>query len=439
MIMCFKILINLLNRFQKSKTLKSSICAVSIESLYTNIPVFETIDIILRKIFPNGSETHYGFDRIEFEKLLKLALSDSFFRFDGKIFKQMDGLSMGAPLSPIIANIFLCEFEVNALQQCDALITPQFYRRFLDDTFILFESSDQSQSFFEFFNGIHQNIRFTYEGESNLKLSFLDLNIVNSDNSFITSIFRKPTFSGKATNYFSFIFDRYKISAIKTLLYRAFELSSTPYLFHEEVGFLKKYFCNNNFPARLFAKTVQKFLSEKLDFRLRADTVPKCDIYFELPFIGKKSENMIQELRILITDHYPQIKPSFYFRSTRKIRSFFPLKDKTPMMMNSGVIYKYTCDCTQSYIGSTATNLYIRVCQHLGISSRTKENLKKPVNSSIREHCSKKCKTSVKTENFSILDQYPEDHSLRILESIYIKKLNPSINECNAAVPLYIV
>ena len=148
---------------------------------------------------------------------------------------------------------------------------------------------------------------------------------------------------------------------------------------------------------------------------------------------------MIQELRILITDDYPQIKPSFYFRSTRKIRSFFALKDKTPMMMNSGVIYKYTCDCTQSYIGSTATNLYIRVCQHLGISSRTKENLKKPVNSSIREHCSKKCKTSVKTENFSILDQYPEDHSLRILESIYIKKLNPSINECNAAVSLYIV
>ena len=200
----------------------------------------------------------------------------------------MDGLSMGAPLSPIIANIFLCEFEANALQQCDAQITPQFYRRFLDDTFILFESSDQSQSFFEFFNGIYQNIRFTYEGESNLKLSFLDLNIVKSENSFITSIFRKPTFSGKATNYFSFIFDRYKISAIKTLLYRAFELSSTPYLFHEEVEFLKKYFCNNNFPARLFEKTVQKFLSEKLDFRLRSDTVPKCDIYFELPFIGKK-------------------------------------------------------------------------------------------------------------------------------------------------------
>ena len=377
-------------------------CSFDIESLYTNIPVSETIDIILNKLFPHPNKAYNGFKRLEFEKLLHLALDDSYFRFNGKIFKQKDGLSMGAPLSPIIANIFLCDFERRAFQQCDTWLIPRIYRRFLDDTFILFDNHDQSKTFFDFFNGFHQNINFTYENEINGKLSFLDINIVKDANSFITSIFRKPTFSGKGTNYFSFIYYRYKISGIKALLYRAYELSSTSDLFHKEVQFLKNYFFNNNFPARIFEKTVQKFLSDKLDFRVKVDTAPKLEIYFQLPFLGKVSENMIHELRKLIINHYPHVKPSFYFRSVRKIRSFFPLKDKTPIMMDSGVVYNYKCDCTQSYIGSTATNFYIRVCQHRGISFRTKEQLKTPTISSIREHCLKKCKISIKNKNFRL-------------------------------------
>ena len=409
-----------------------------IESLYTNVPVSETIDIILKKIFLDNVQTHFGFNRIEFQKLLNLALQDSYFRFNGRIFKQLEGLSMGAPLSPIIANIFLCDLEEKALQQCEARLRPHYYRRYLDDTFILFDSSDQSVSFFDFFNGIHPNIKFTCENESDHKLSFLDLNISKNENNFVTSIFRKQTFSGKGTNYFSFMFEGYKVSAITTLLYRAYEMSSTPCLFQKEVEFLKKYFYENNFPTIIFEKTLQKFLSYKLDYRIKIDTVCKMKIYFELPFIGRKSDNMKKELKSLITNHYPHIEPSFYFKSGRKIASFFPLKDKTPIMMESGVIYTYTCDCSQSYIGSTATNLYIRICQHRGISCRTKEMLKKPVNSSIRDHCSKICKISVNPDNFSIIDRYSRDYDLRILESIYIKKCTPSINECSTAVPLLI-
>ena len=161
-------------------------CSFDSESLYTNIPVSETIDIILNKNFPNPNETYNGFNRSEFEKLLHLALHDSYFRFNGKIFKQKDGFSMGAPLSQIIANIFLCDFEKRAFRQCDTWLIPRIYRRFLDDTFILFDNHDQSKTFFEFFNGFHQNINFTYENEINGKLSFRDINIVRDDNSFIT-------------------------------------------------------------------------------------------------------------------------------------------------------------------------------------------------------------------------------------------------------------
>ena len=247
---------------------------------------------------------------------------------------------MGAPLSPVIANIFLCEFETKAMQQCNLNTRPQFYRRFLDDTFLIFENLDVSKQFFAFLNDFHNNIRFTCENETNKKLSFLDISIQRTEEGFETSIFRKSSFSGKGTNYFSYIYEKYKISGIQALLYRAYELSSKPHFLHDEIDFLRKYFISNNYPSKIFNKCLEKFLSEKLDFRSTHFDVPKMKMYLELPYIGIKTEKMIRELRNMIFTYYPHVNPIFFFKCELKIRSLFPLKDKTPLLMNSGVIYK---------------------------------------------------------------------------------------------------
>ena len=54
-------------------------CSFDIKSLYTNVPVSETIDIIMEKIFTQDVKTHFGFTCKEFKKLLEMALKDSFF------------------------------------------------------------------------------------------------------------------------------------------------------------------------------------------------------------------------------------------------------------------------------------------------------------------------------------------------------------------------
>ena len=177
------------------------------------------IDLIVRKNFPTKTDLHDGFTRDEFANLLKMALQDSYFRFGGQIYKQLDGLSMGNPLSPVIANIFLCNFETEAINACDDRWKPQLYRRFLDDTFILFESLEQSRNFFKYINERHINVKFTVENEVNSQLAFLDITVSRMQNGFATSVYRKPTFSGKGTNFFSFIFEGYKVTAIKTLHY----------------------------------------------------------------------------------------------------------------------------------------------------------------------------------------------------------------------------
>ena len=77
--------------------------------------------------------------------------------------------------------------------------------------------------------------------------------------------------------------------------------------------------------------------------------------------------------------------------------------------------------------------------QELGRSFRTNNISANPSHSSIRAHCEGTCNTPVSSSGFSILDSAPDFVSLRILESLHIFKLNPSINDTNSSFPLYIV
>ena len=55
---------------------------------------------------------------------------------------------------------------------------------------------------------------FTIESELNNKISFLDVNFVLEQGKFITSFYRKPTFSGVFTHFDSVLPGTYKISMI---------------------------------------------------------------------------------------------------------------------------------------------------------------------------------------------------------------------------------
>ena len=54
------------------------------------------------------------------------------FQFDGKLYEEIDGVAMGSPLGPLMANAFLCSIK-EKLEQDNKL--PEFYRRYVDDTF----------------------------------------------------------------------------------------------------------------------------------------------------------------------------------------------------------------------------------------------------------------------------------------------------------------
>ena len=103
-------------------------------------------------------------------------------------------------------------------------IDGEIYRRFVDDTFLLFRSKDHVEKFRNYLTKQHKNIKFTSEIEENSSLSFLDIKISRENNKSVTSVYRKPTFRGVFTNFESFILDIYKRGLIETLLHRSFQI-----------------------------------------------------------------------------------------------------------------------------------------------------------------------------------------------------------------------
>ena len=86
------------------------ICSLEVASLFTNTPLEETIEICTNELLKE-SETVEGLSKTEFKEPLSLATKDSHFIFDGTLYKQIDGVTMGSPLSPTFSNAFLVYYE----------------------------------------------------------------------------------------------------------------------------------------------------------------------------------------------------------------------------------------------------------------------------------------------------------------------------------------
>ena len=387
----------------------------------------------------SGVTSVLGLSRALFKTLLEHAVLISFFVFNGELFQQTEGLGMGLPLGPTFANIFLCHHEKKWFSECPDSFRPVFYRRYIDDTFILFKHASNAQEFLRYLNSKHPSIIFTMEGEQNDKLSFLDCSISKNSNKFHSSVYRKETFTGLGISFFSFCSDRFKTNSIKTLLFRAYNICSDYGSLHKEFSFLRSFFCNNGFTESTFYLHVNKFLSHKFNPLPAVATVNQRKYYISLPYFGPQSVKLAKELGSLLSKYFVQIDFQIVLVNASTIGSVFRFKDVLPVGMRSSLVYKYSCaQCASEYIGSTIRTLGTRAAEHAGRSFRTGSLIAHLPHSSVRVHA-ESCGTSVSISNFTILGTAPNPQDLRILESLHIYKLKPSLNDMQSSFPLKIV
>ena len=178
--------------------------SLDVNSLFTNVPLDETIDICTQGLFESES-TVCGLNKKEITEMLSLTTKESIVLFDMGFYIQIDGVAMGSPLGLTLTSLFLCHHEKKWLNDCPNNFKPVFYKRYVDDIFVLFKKSEHLQLFVNYMNSKHKNILFSYETEKDGPMPFLDVNIFREKGKFLTNVYRKGTFTGVYTNFSSFI------------------------------------------------------------------------------------------------------------------------------------------------------------------------------------------------------------------------------------------
>ncbi|KAF2344599.1 hypothetical protein FHG87_024646, partial [Trinorchestia longiramus] len=121
------------------------------------------------------------------------------------------------------------------------------------------------------------------------------------------------------------------------------------------------------------------------------------------------------------------------------IGSFFSYKDKLPSTMQASLVYSYSCArCASEYVGMTTRALGARMAEHFGVSYRTGARLTSPSHSAVRDHA-ETCNTIPHSSHFKVVRAASSVLDLRILESLFIFKCKPSLNNQLSSYPLTII
>lgn len=397
-----------------------------VESLFTNIPTNETIEIILRRAFDNNEKTYYGLEKEDLKQLLVICTQNSHFQFNGEYFDQIDGVAMGSPLGPLFANIFMSEFERNHMNILKELGVVRWHR-YVDDIFATLKDKSSADEVLKFINTRHPNLKFTIEHEQNNKLPFLDTLVKRDRTRYTTTLYHKPTFTGVYLNWTSLTARRYKIGLIHCLLDRIWKICTEEKEKKSQIVKLKAILAKNDYPVDIVNKEIESFIEKRntttpieTDSSQLTKEKEKEKRYIVLPYVSNKVEGFAKRLKELVSSTYSKVDFNVAFKTPNEIGKLFPFKDRTLKREDQTlVVYKITCkECKQSYIGKTKRSLSTRIKEHQNTTS-----------SACFRHAQDNPGHHMDYDNVEILDSADSDFKLQIKELLHILKRKPALNK----------
>ena len=236
------------------------ITSFDVKALFTSVPVAPSIQKVKQKLQQDPTlpqRTSISIQQIT--TLLEFCLTNTYFLFQGKYFEQVQGATMGSPTSPLIANLFMEEFEVKALSTCP--YPPSLCLRFVDDTFVI-TKAEHSQALLHHINSQDPHIQFTMEPTQKGSLPFLDtLVTIEPNNTFSTTVYRRPTHTDHYLHWDSNHHITAKQSVYNTLAHRAKVVSSSQDTLDKELQHIKTALQSCQFPNWALNQWEHRFLS----------------------------------------------------------------------------------------------------------------------------------------------------------------------------------
>ena len=285
----------------------------------------------------------------------------------------------------------------------------------MDGTFVI-NKAEHSQDLLQHINSQDPHIQFTVEPTQQGSLPFLDtLVTIQPDNTFNTTVYRKPTHTDQYLHWDSNHHITAKQSVYNTLAHRAKTVSSTQENLNKELTHIKTALHCCQFPPWALNQWQHKFnqpqppaapaTSNNTNNNSSNNNKHKAAIV--VPYINKTAE----KFKRLCKSRGIQV----HFKGTNTLRTALGNpKDKDPKANQTGVIYHYQCphiNCTSSYIRESGRSL----------GERVKEHFKAPPPYIITGH-------PMDPNQFNIVHKEVNSQSRTIKEAMFICVQDPPLN-----------
>ena len=318
-----------------------------VESLFTNIPLKDTIDFICEEIYVHKKLEPICRKSI-FKKLLYKLTTESTFSATGKLRKQIDGISMGGTLSVTLSDCFMNKMEKGIILPLKLKFYRRFYRR---------RNKNEPDELFSKMNSYHPNIKLTNEINPS---KFLDTKIARNKNKI--KCFSHHKDNKLPFHWKSAVPRNYKKNVIVGDLQRANKISSD---LEKKISIIKAKYLKACYPSGFIDPIINDFHQTKEDFLIPPSLFEEWkEISFQVPFC-KRNEDKMKRI-ICKLEEYTNYKIKFrYSWKTRKLESLFPLKNR--IVHKANIIYKGRCTCKEFYIGETKRNSEVRWNGHCSL------------------------------------------------------------------------
>lgn len=388
---CLKNTFEFIQKIKDLEVKKSDLLiSFDVKSLFPSIPTEEVLMILKKRL--EKDEKLKNRTNLNVEDILEITsfcLKKTYFQFNGKIYQQLDGLAMGSPLSPTLANLFMDDLEKKILDN-QSILKPKIWLRYVDDIFAIWpHSKEELEIFLTYINSQNNRIKFTTEEETKNGLPFLDVLVQKKNEKLSTSLYSKPTHTGQYLNFKSCHSHQIKKGIVTTMMKRINSICSNEESKKEGQRKIVEDLKKNGYPMK-FIKTEER---RKKEDKNQDNKIYKATIKF--PFSGQfshKIKRIFNKYNIRVVNDSP---------NTLR-RQLVKVAPEQSNQTKCGVVYKINTSCDKVYIGETGRQVKTRMKEH----ERMVKNENTEV-SHLARHCNN-CGCQPNLDSVTILKR--EDH-----------------------------
>ena len=331
-------------------------------SLYTNIPIIDTLNII--KDYVNNDDQFTRKTAIPQDKfldLVHLVLTTTWYTFNSQFYQQTDGVAMVGLASSTTAEIYMQAYERTAITT--TLYPPKVWERFVDGVYSILQCT-HLENFFHHINNLHQNIKFTMEEESNGELAFLDTLLKRNNGEISVLVYSKPTHTDQYLHYSSQPQTSCKENVASSLFNRTYSIITNKDDLHKENARIKQVLKENGYRESIINKIFRRITNNHSLLQSQQLTQAtdiqeeEIRVSINLPYVEGTSE----KLRRILRSH--KIRSTLYTEMAL-CKLFCKSKDQVATEDKNNIVYEIDCsNCQAVYFGESKRSLKSRSDEH---------------------------------------------------------------------------